>query len=473
MRIVIVAIVIILGTSCEVSRADWVDDWVNGAVASYTGPSYYDSGQRGYVSFGSLSLRNGFLNDQVASFQPPRLQLGCGGIDLFLGGFHFMDFDYLVQQFQNIISAAPAFAFEYALRAISEQSGTIMDSLKSISDLLNQTQFNSCAKARQLGILMASQGDNMYKGIGEKLKSAIGLARFRVDENSLYYKTLNTIFGNGGEPSPSDLAKINDGCPSYFMDVLREGSLVRYIHNAYFPGTGNDSLEDLIRGYLGDVTFEKRNNFWFAHRIPGCGGPNSEKSFKAFVEGDYLAKNLSHGIDGDCYSPSTTKIKDKVASVLQNAYNSILNNTSIGSSDVNWLKMLPLPILSYMKQLYMYHAPSQAVQTMAEPAAYGFGYSIISVIYGEVSKSIGFVEENKVRACQSSRGKQCYLCEQDQTISKAMRRFKENIYREATKAQAVWMSEQAELSRTNDIIMVLKDVSKQVVKARLATGHAD
>jgi len=452
------------------SRADWVDDWVDNTVASYTGPSYYDSGQRGYVSFGNLSVRSGFVTDQVVSYQPPRLSIGCGGIDLFLGGFHFLDFDYLVQQAQNIISAAPYFAFQYALRSISKEAGSIVDIAKSISDLLNQTQYNSCAMSQRLGYAIASKiPQDKYKAAGQFLKDAIPKAEYKLDKENLFYKTLDRIFGNHGVPTVSEVEQTNDGCPRDFLQVLRAGSLLKYIHDTYFPGSSQDSLEDLIRGYVGDVTFEKKGGFWFAHLIPSCGASNDEKSFKAFVEGSALEKPLA-GIDGMCRISSATAIRSKVSAVLQNAYNSLLHGTAFSTSEVNWLRVLPLPILRYMQQLYIYRAPQFAVESLSDPAAYGFGYSIFQIIYAEIVKSIRFIQENKLKAClgKTLPDKNCYLCEHDSSIDTALEEFQQIILDAAEDAQTVWQIEQANLAKVNDIILVLDKLNGAAVKAHLA-----
>jgi len=450
------------------AKADWVDSWVEGSVMNYTGPSFYESSQRGYVSFGSLSVRNPMITDQLIAFQPPRLSIGCGGIDLFLGGFHFMDFDYLVQQAQNIISAAPYFAFQYALRAISKEAGSIVDIGKSISDLLNQTQYNSCAMSQRLGYAIASLvPDDTYKSAGHLLRDNIPKAKFLEDDDSLFYRTLETVFSNpNSRPTQADNAQINEGCPGYLLAMLNSGSLLKYIHDTYFPGSSSDSLEHLLRGYLGDIIFEKQDNFWFARIMPSCGSTNEADSFKAFVEGRANEKSLL----GACSISSVTSIKSKVSTVLKNAYQSLMAGSALTSNEVNWLKVLPLPILNYMKQLYIYQANPTAIQGLVDPAAYGFGYSIIQVLYAEVVKAIRFIQENKVKACSGNvtPGKSCYLCEQDSSINTALAEFQQRVLYAAERANEVWTQEQQNLASTNDLIMILQEINDNAIRTSLS-----
>lgn len=92
--------------------AGWVDDWVDQKVE--TSPGYFEGQKRGYYTGGGFSARWNLQNDYIWSVTPPRLKTGCGGIDAFMGGFSFMDPDYLVQKLQRIMSAAPAAAFDVA-----------------------------------------------------------------------------------------------------------------------------------------------------------------------------------------------------------------------------------------------------------------------------------------------------------------------------------------------------------------------
>lgn len=484
MRRIVVFILVSLFLLKGVTFADqdWVHNWINNTIANYSGPSYFDSGKRGYVSFGSFSLRQPVVIDQLVAFQLPSIRVGCGGIDLFGGGFHFMDFDYLATQFQNIISAAPAFAFEYALRAISEQTGTIMDSLKSIVDVLNQIQYNSCAMSRQLGYWMASSGDDAYRAIGQGLKDAFPEMKFLSDQNNFFYKILKNLSDVAdGRITNAEGQQLNQDCPTDFMNILQKGSLVKYIHDTYFPGSENDSLESLIRGYVGDVLFEQKDGLWKAHYQPPCGGQN-EESFTAFVEGTAMGMNLGSTwvpTDGlpvaNCvalYSSSSGTIMDSVDTALQNAYSSLENNTALSSTDVQWLQIMPLPILRYLKQLYMYQAPSSAVMAISTPAAYGVGFSMLSLVYGETAKAIKFILDKRINACPTkvAADKLCYLCQQDRTVIESLKAFQESLQERQEQAWQKWQQVKGDIAKAQKLLVVLQDTSQEAIRAKLATG---
>ena len=107
-----------LGTG--VLRAGWVDDWLQ--QKTETSPGYFEGQKRGYFTGGSFSARWQQSNDYLFTAMPPKIKAGCGGIDVFLGGFSYLNFEYLVTKLQRIMQAAPAAAFDIALNVLWSRS---------------------------------------------------------------------------------------------------------------------------------------------------------------------------------------------------------------------------------------------------------------------------------------------------------------------------------------------------------------
>ncbi len=104
-----------------VAFANFADDWASNMTTNSTSASFYQGSQRGYFTGGSFSARWKQSNDNLVTISKPRIKSGCGGIDAFLGGFSFLDTDYLVNKLQRILSAAPAAAFDIALKTLAPQ----------------------------------------------------------------------------------------------------------------------------------------------------------------------------------------------------------------------------------------------------------------------------------------------------------------------------------------------------------------
>ena len=69
-----------------------------------TAPNAYSGQEAGYYSGGSLFARDSVRDVQIAQVQLPSFRSGCGGIDLFTGGFSFIDSKQLVDLMNNIIN---------------------------------------------------------------------------------------------------------------------------------------------------------------------------------------------------------------------------------------------------------------------------------------------------------------------------------------------------------------------------------
>ena len=77
-----------------------------GMASNVTTPAYYKDQTAGYYSGGSLVTRNAVRNAQPATVQMPGFRAGCGGIDLWMGGFSHIGASQLIDMLRNIGSSA-------------------------------------------------------------------------------------------------------------------------------------------------------------------------------------------------------------------------------------------------------------------------------------------------------------------------------------------------------------------------------
>ncbi len=135
-------------------RAAWIDDWIQQKTT--TSADYFEGQKRHYGTLGGFSARWQPSQDHLFSITPPKFKSGCGGIDVFLGGFSFLNADYLVQKLQNMMNAAPAVAFDMALNTLCSQCAKTLKALEAISDRLNQLQFDDCKATKAVIATIAS-----------------------------------------------------------------------------------------------------------------------------------------------------------------------------------------------------------------------------------------------------------------------------------------------------------------------------
>ena len=85
------------GSVANPASAGGLDKLMEGMYVNTTSSSSnFDNQKMGYMSGGSMSVRVPIKSISIASFDPPRIDAGCGGIDLFKGSFSFINTDEIV-----------------------------------------------------------------------------------------------------------------------------------------------------------------------------------------------------------------------------------------------------------------------------------------------------------------------------------------------------------------------------------------
>ena len=202
-----------LVVAAGVARADLaseLDAFFNeAAFSTVTMPGVYQGQAGGMVTGGGFTYRVPARSYNLVSIQLPRIRMGCGGIDLFAGGFSFVNADQLVAILQNIGAVAKAFAYQLALRIISSQiSSTLSDVWKTAQKYLNQT-INSCEAARRL--------------VGNAIKYTAGTYQACVYEKILAGEDIGKakrICQTSGAGSPTPSKEVKDAVKFYAGNIV-------------------------------------------------------------------------------------------------------------------------------------------------------------------------------------------------------------------------------------------------------------
>ncbi|HHF7349648.1 TPA: conjugal transfer protein TraH [Legionella feeleii] len=121
-----------------------------GFAANVTGSHSYQTQAAGFASMGSLYARNQVRTLQLAHVDSPGFRAGCGGIDLFAGGFSFIKSDQIVQFMQSILSNGGGYALNLALETELPEMGHAMQFMQKLANDINNTNFNSCEMGENL-----------------------------------------------------------------------------------------------------------------------------------------------------------------------------------------------------------------------------------------------------------------------------------------------------------------------------------
>lgn len=187
------------------------DFWNGVGVSNSTGASAYAGQSAGYYTGGNLFMRTPSRNTNIATISLPSHRAGCGGIDMFSGGFSFINSDELVALMKSIGNNAIAYSFKLALETISpmiaEQIGELQDWIQRI----NQFNINSCESAKGIVGGLWPRSETASRVICEDLGNSNGIftdraaARHGCGSQGRRQSTLNSANGAMKEQIPTDI----------------------------------------------------------------------------------------------------------------------------------------------------------------------------------------------------------------------------------------------------------------------------
>lgn len=120
------------------------------ASANVNSAEIYNGQKAGYATGGGVSIRNRSMRLQPATVNLPRFDAGCGGIDIYTGGFSFVNSDQLVQALKSIGSSSIGYAFMLGLETVSPQVASTIKQMQTWANSINSLGINSCETAAQL-----------------------------------------------------------------------------------------------------------------------------------------------------------------------------------------------------------------------------------------------------------------------------------------------------------------------------------
>ncbi|NVM20469.1 MAG: conjugal transfer protein TraH [Desulfobacterales bacterium] len=404
------------------SSADWVDDWINQSVV--TGPDNFETQKRNYATFGNMSARWSTHADPLVSISKPRFTAGCGGIDAYLGGFSFMQFDYLVQKLQRIMGpAAAAFAFDIALNTLCEPCANSIKAFEAIVDRLNQLQLDDCKAGKVVATTILDGATDSQQISSERTQAWTDFAQstgavelWQAMKESAGDKTPENAkdAAGGGITSDNLIAQ----CPALMKQAFfTDGSLLKNLSDLRgYPG----AYVNLMRGLIGDVTITNSVNHKY---IPPCVNNNTiaDVSPKIYT-GEIEAMNAT----GTCAPLSSTGItvnsqhynsyRDWVISTLTNITNKMMTGAAFIPEELSMLQNTPenayTALKGYLLNMGQDADPGQAALQFERLVGKHYIYSMFSDYHKYLDDILSYAQYISGQQMGSSTGddqKSCQL----------------------------------------------------------------
>ena len=113
-------------------------------VSNVTGASAYQGQRAGFYTGGNLYARSSIQNLQFVRFSFPKVEAGCGGIDLTFGGFSHVKGKEIVDFSKNVMNNSQGFAFLLAIEQATPLLGNVGTKVGNVATWFNQGNVNTC-----------------------------------------------------------------------------------------------------------------------------------------------------------------------------------------------------------------------------------------------------------------------------------------------------------------------------------------
>lgn len=355
----------------------------SGMMANDTPPNVYHSQSSNIAALGGLQVRTPVQNYQMMSYDLPSMKAGCGGVDLRLGSFSWINTEKFKQMLQQIGNNSVGLLFSAAISTITPLiGGKIEMLLKQVQDASNFFS-NTCRSAE-----MALDG-LMGKKTADTYSACMKVQRlFAKDEEEARTKCqdqapdVNQAAASDSNPAVRAVAQRD---VNLIWDALKKTKLTHEQRELYMNVTGTvivrakrDSSGDTnqtIPPVLDSLNVLERGN-----TTP----PTSAQPGDVAIAGWW---SCDEDADPECLNPknTTTKVFTPFAQQAFNRMTALLNalwnNKEPSISDQNFVNYSSLPIGMMLRVGYMSRRDDLArslTNRYADVIGYDFAYNFLS-----------------------------------------------------------------------------------------------
>lgn len=196
MKIKRLLIAVVLSVVAGGANAGIMADLNSMFMSNSTSPTTLSTRDRIGVFGGSVSIRSPIKQINLVAFDPPRMNAGCGGVDLYGGSFSFINGKELIAIFRSVASNAAGLAFKAAIKVISPSLDSLITEFQTMLQSMNNLAKNSCSLAHLIvdpaekAISNAIDGDGVVGGAMSSMFSdtASALKGYMQDATSFFNK---------------------------------------------------------------------------------------------------------------------------------------------------------------------------------------------------------------------------------------------------------------------------------------------
>lgn len=263
-----------------------------GAVSNASNGSAYHDQSGGYLTGGSLFVRNPSRTQGAMNFTPPGFRIGCGGIDLWSGGLSFISSEQLKNMMNSIISAIPSYSLMLAVETYAPQIHNIMQQLNKMAADFNRLNINSCEASAALVSSVWPKSDLGSQAACRMLSAHSGtVTDWASSRHNCGQNQHSTLDSASGENKDSLLGEFNlawkvlDKISFDFKGV--HTNLQPFGHIDTLNNRDKEILKEILMTLSGTIIRKKNGNSFEQQTLIGKG--SSEEFLTALMKGGQLS----------------------------------------------------------------------------------------------------------------------------------------------------------------------------------------
>lgn len=396
-----------------------------GTMANVTTPGAHKDQSGGYYTGGGISVRNRVKNEQLATVNLPNINAGCGGIDMFMGGFSHISKDALIAALRNIGTNAAGYAFKLGIKTIAPMIDGVMEDLNALATQINQANINSCETAATLlgGVWPKSDlaSRHLCTSMGTEMGAMSDWAAARQG------------CGAGGQRGTVMNQKSSK---EEYKDILAEEFNVAWEvikRNGFLKA--NRDLAHLCMTFTGTIVSYKE------------GGKGRVITYPSRADNDDLLKSLFDGGSPKLYTcadsggkclrvttmthaiPPDKAFRLKVAKILGDITKKAINDEPLSQEEIGFIENVRLPLYKMINVLSAYKRTEFDLRDYADVVTMDFIYRYI----GEIL-DVMFAETANLRNAQVSEEEIGRFMKQIQKAKEAISNKRRDAYEQMNQA---------------------------------------
>lgn len=361
-----------------------MDSYWSGSLgsANVTGPTAFQGQSAGYYTLGNMAVRTPQETTQIAAIQMPSVRAGCGGIDIFTGGFSFINSDQLVAHMKSVASNAVSYAFMLALKSLSPIVADQIESLQKLANDVNQQNMSSCQQAQALVGGLWGKNDTASMQICTDLSTYRGFYSDRIAAR---------------HDCPNRMAQNLNNLPAQDKKVIPVNKNIAWEATRQHPLLASDrELAELLVTLTGTIIYRcPDNNGCVIDVLPAEG--DKDGIITKLLDGGTIKVHRCDTIEV-CLNPvkyggeqtldPSKALSKRVEATLRGIVTKIQARQPLSAAEQDFLNLVTLPVYK-MASVYTAQQGANAGNAMA-------GYADIialDLLYAWINRSVTMVED--------------------------------------------------------------------------------